>query len=58
MDTHGNWARFIRHATEQLTNLADEYDESGQLEERDEVNEVAEAFGRLRRLAEPGGEQD
>ena len=57
MESDSNMARDIRAMTERLSNYADEYDATGQLEERDQINEAAEAVGALHSLAGPDDDE-
>jgi hypothetical protein len=53
-----NTARWIRAATEQLHDLAREYEDAGMDEQADEVNEAAEVVGRLHRLPDPTTDEE
>lgn len=56
MEQQSNTARQIRAMVETLHELAGEYDGSGQLNCRDQVNDVADALGALTGLPDPDDE--
>jgi hypothetical protein len=56
MDRDGNMARWIRAATETLDEFAMDYNVPGFDAEREEIEEVREALGRLHRLPDPPDE--
>jgi hypothetical protein len=58
MNRDSNMARQIRAMVETLGEWADEYDGTGQLEERDQILEVREQVGALHALPDPDDEDD
>ena len=56
MDSDSNMARRLRAIIEELHEYAERYDETGQLNARDQINDAADAVGELHRL--PDADED